>query len=161
MKKVLLLMCLVAGINMVSAQEETSFSDEELTKYATVMVWAEMEKERMTETYNNWINNDEILEAPRFKKINDAGGDSSKMVELEVTADEKKAYEQIMMSYDSMTSSFKEVYIGKIKGDIGAGLYNALKKELKSSEETKARYQEIYEGLKEEGAISEEDESEE
>ncbi|MEQ9008965.1 MAG: hypothetical protein RLP12_13840, partial [Ekhidna sp.] len=69
MKKVLLLICLVAGINMVNAQDETSFSDEELTKYATVMVWAEVEKERMTEVYNGWINNDEVLEAARFVEI--------------------------------------------------------------------------------------------
>ncbi|MEQ8903731.1 hypothetical protein [Ekhidna sp.] len=161
MKKVLLLICLVAGINMVNAQDETSFSDEELTKYATVMVWAEVEKERMTEVYNGWINNDEVLEAARFVEIKSANGDSLKLQEIEATDDEIMAFQQIQVDYDSMTSSFKEVYIGKIKGDIGAGLYNTLKKELKSSEGTKARYQEIYNGLKEESAVRVEDESEE
>lgn len=161
MKKVLLLMCLVAGINIVNAQEETSFSDEELTKYATVMVWAEMEKDRMTEVYNGWINNDEVLVASRFVEIKSANGDSLKLQEIEATNEEVVAFEQIQVNYDSMTSSFKEVYIGKIKEDIGAGLYNTLKKELKANENVKARYQTIYDGLMEENVTTEKDESEE
>ncbi|WP_144017357.1 hypothetical protein [Ekhidna lutea] len=152
---------MIAYFGVVNAQEEITFSDEELTKYATVMVWAEKQKEVMTETYNGWINNDQTLEAARFVKIKSAGGDSLKLQKFEVTDEELVAFEQIQTSYDSMTSSFKEVYIGKIKGDIGAGLYNSLKKELKSNDEIKTRYQAIYEGLKNESATEEEEESEE
>lgn len=161
MKKVLLIICLMAGVGMVSAQNETTFSDEELTSYAAVMVWAEVEKERMTETYNDWINNDETLEAARFVKIKSAKGDSAKLQEFEVADEELVAFEQIQANYDSMTSSFKEVYIGKIKEDIGAGLYNSLKKELKSNADVKSKYQTIYDGLLEEGTSDEEDETEE
>ena len=161
MKKVLLLMCLVAGMGLAKAQDEVSFTDEELTKYATVMVWAQMEKERMTKTYNDWINNDETLEAARFVKIKSAKGDSVKLQEIEVTDEELVAFEQIQVNYDSMTASFKDVYIGKIKEDIGAGLYNTLKKALKSNEEVKVRYQAIYDGLVPTNAETEDDESEE
>ncbi|WP_425391945.1 hypothetical protein [Ekhidna sp.] len=161
MKKILLLMCLVAGMGLAKAQDEVSFSDEELTQYATVMVWAENEKERMTEVYNGWINNDETLAAARFVEIKSAKGDSVKLQEIEVTSDELMAFEQIQVNYDSMTASFKEVYIGKIKEDIGAGLYNNLKKALKSDAEVKAQYQVIYDGLMEASAPKEDDESEE
>ncbi|WP_370087156.1 hypothetical protein [Ekhidna sp.] len=161
MKKVLLMMCIMTGLSTANAQEESSFTDDELKTYATVMVWAEVEKERMTETYNDWINNDETLEAARFVKIKSAKGDSVKLQEFEVTDDELTAFEQIQASYDSMTSSFKEVYIGKIKEDIGVGLYNSLKKELKSNAEVKSRYQTIYDGLLEETTSGEEDETEE
>ena len=161
MKKVLLMMCVVAGLSAAKAQEEASFTDEELTSYATVMVWAEVEKERMTETYNDWINNDETLEAARFVKIKSAKGDSVKLQEFKVTDVELMAFEQIQVNYDSMTSSFKEVYIGKIKEDIGAGLYNSLKKEMKSNADVKSRYQTIYDGLLEETTSDEEDETEE
>lgn len=159
MKKVLLMMCLFAGFGMVSAQDEASFTDEDLTKYATVMVWAKVEKGNMTEVYNSWINSNETLEAARFVKIKNAKGDSVQLQEIEVTNDELAAFEQIQVGYDSMTASFKEIYVGKIKSDIGAGLYNQLKKALKSDDDVKARYTAIYDGLLEE-QTSEEGESE-
>ncbi|WP_420575364.1 hypothetical protein [Ekhidna sp.] len=162
MNKILLLICLVAGIGLAKAQDEASFTDEELTKYATVMVWAQMEKEQMTETYNDWINNDETLEAARFVKIKSANGDSLKLQEIKVTDEEIVAFEQIQVNYDSMTASFKEVYVGKIKEDIGAGLYNRLKKAMRGDADLKARYQAVYDGLmNEQSATEEEDESEE
>ncbi|WP_436517064.1 hypothetical protein [Ekhidna sp. To15] len=161
MKKVLLMMCLIAGFGKVSAQDEATFSDEDLTKYATVMVWAEMEKGKMTEVYNGWINNDPTLEATRFVEIKSAKGDSLKLQELAVSNDEKVAFEKIQMSYDSMTASFKDVYIGKIKTDIGAGLYNTLKKALKADADVKARYKVVYDAIAEESKTTAEEESEE
>ena len=159
MKYVFVLICLVACFGGVYAQEEVTFSEEELTKYATVMAWAEEEKSKMTGIYNGWINNDENLAAARFSKIRKAKGDSVQLQELEVSAEEIKAFEKIQMGYDSMITSFKEVYTGKIKSDIGAGLYNSLKKGLKKDAELKDRYNNVLEGIKAEA--KEEDESEE
>ena len=147
MKKAMLLMMIILGCGFIQAQETPSFTEEELEKYATVMVWAEIEKGSMTETYNNWINNDESIEAARFVKLKAAKGDEVKLQELEATTEERAAFNQIQSSYDSMTSAFKEVYVGKIKTDIGAGLYNQLRKAMKSDAEVKAKYQDIYDGL--------------
>ncbi|WP_420315771.1 hypothetical protein [Ekhidna sp.] len=158
MKKILFLMFLVVGIGTISAQDEVEFSEEDYTKYATVMLWAEMEKERMTGVYNDWINNDEALAAARFVEIKSAKGDSVKLQEIEVTTEELTAFETIQVNYDSMTASFKEVYIGKIKEDIGAGLYNKLKKALKADANIKTQYKAVYDALKEESAATEEDE---
>lgn len=151
-------MCVMLGSFASFAQDEATFTDEELTKYATVMAWAEGEKGRMTDVYNGWIQNTEALEAARFVKIKDADGDSLKLTEIEATDVELQAYELIISNYDSMLASFKEVYVGKIKDDIGAGLYNTLKKALKADQQVKARYEEIYSGLV--ATKEEEDESE-
>lgn len=159
MKKVLLIVCIIGGLGKVNAQDEATFTDEDLTKYATVMVWAEGEKSNMTDVYNGWINSDETLEATRFVKIKSANGDSVKLQEFDVTNDEMIAFERIQMGYDSMTTSFKDIYVGKIKSDIGAGLYNSLKKALKTNADVKARYKVIYDGLLEE-QMTETDESE-
>ncbi|MEP0987437.1 hypothetical protein [Ekhidna sp.] len=161
MKKVLLIVCLIAGFGKINAQDEATFSDEDLTKYATVMAWAEMEKGRMTEVYNGWINNDETLEATRFVEIKSAKGDSLKLQEIAITDDEMVAFKKIQVNYDSMTASFKEDYIGKIKEDIGAGLYNSLKKALKSDADVKTRYQVVYDAIVEESKASSEGETEE
>ncbi len=159
MKKPFFVICLAMLIGMSYAQEENTFTDEELTKYATVMAWAESEKARMTEVYNEWINNNETLEATLFVKIRSTKGDSLKLQELEVSDEQVAAFENIQANYDSMIASFTDVYKGKIKGDIGAGLYNSLRKDLKKNSELKARYKTIFEELKSE-AIKE-DETEE
>lgn len=158
MRKFLLITCLMGILSPVLSQEIRTYSDEELTKYAQVMVWAENEKGRMTEVYNGWINNNENLNAPRFLDIKRAKGDSVKLLEIEASESELTAYNNIQVNYDSMTSSFKEVYIGKIKEDIGAGLYNALKAELKKNEEVKNRYEAVVAGLKEESGVGESEE---
>ena len=151
MKKLSLIALFLLSMVVVKAQDE--YTDEELTKYATVMVWAEDEKVVMTDTYNDWINNNEVLDAKVFLDIKNTKGDSVKIADLGVSTEELVAFEMIQAKYDSMTASFKEVYIGKIKNDIGAGLYNKLKKSLKADDDVKGRYDAIYEGLKSEESI--------
>ncbi|MEM0942181.1 MAG: hypothetical protein AAGI25_20685 [Bacteroidota bacterium] len=156
MKKLILYSCLMGMFAVVFSQEEKEYTDEELTKYAGVMVWAEMEKDRMTDVYNDWINKNENLDAPKFLKIKEAEGDTIALQELEATDIEKAAYDKIITDYDSMTSAFKEVYVGKIKEDIGAGLYNSLKTDFKDNADLKSRYDEIVAALKKEYASKEE-----
>ena len=156
MKKVLIVLSLIAGFGIAKAQDDVTFTGEELTTYAQVMVWAEVEKGRMTEIYNGWINNDKTLEATRFVEIKNAKGDTAKLQEIEALGDELMAFEKIQVDYDSMIASFTEVYKEKIKGDIGAGLYNSLRKELKKNANLKSRYQAIYDALLEERRLSSE-----
>ncbi|MEO9869173.1 hypothetical protein [Ekhidna sp.] len=161
MKKVLLMVCLIASTMIVKAQEEVSFNDEELTKYATVMVWAELEKGKMTGIYNEWINNDETLVASRFVEIKKTKGDSLKLQEIAVTNDEVVAFEMIQANYDSMINSFTDVYKAELKEKVSYGLYNKLRKALKADADLKTRYQTIYDGLLEEQKSSGSDESDE
>lgn len=146
MKKLSLITLFILSFTFAQAQE--TYSDEELTIYATVMVWADSEKGRMSDIYNDWINNNEQVGAKLFLDIKQAEGDSMKIESLGISDEELAASNMILAKYDSMTSSFKEVYVGKIKEDIGAGLYNKLKKSLKSDAEIKSRYEAIYEELK-------------
>lgn len=161
LKKGILLVSLFLVTIMVHSQDK-EYSEEELTKYAMVMVWADLEKDRMTEVYNGWINENEDLQASRFVKIKNASGDSEKLKEMDATEMELAAYEGIISRYDSMTSAFKEIYVGKIKDEIGAGLYNDLNNDLKKQVELKARYDKLFARLRKESAKQDEDgESEE
>ncbi|MEO9485192.1 MAG: hypothetical protein ABJG47_17165 [Ekhidna sp.] len=150
MKKVLLTLCLFAGFGVVIAQEETTLSDEELTSYATVMVWGKLEKSNMTGIYNGWISESDELAAKRFSEIKKAKGDSVKLEMLEVNDTELTAFNTIQMKYDSMIDSFRTTYKGKIKEEIGNGLYNKIRKALKTDAELKSKYQAIYDGILEE-----------
>ena len=160
MKKVLFFVCLIAGIGVVNAQDETSFTDEELNSYAGVMVWAKLKKSEMTGIYNGWIKGSEELSTKRFSEIKKAKGDSATLQTLEVTENELGEFGTIQTKYDSMINSFKTTYKGKIKDEIGNGLYNKIRKAIKSDEDAKARYQSIYDAMLEEKS-SEDSESEE
>lgn len=146
MKKFVLITTIFAVYNTVTAQEN-KFSDEELKNYASVMVWAEAEKGRMTDLYNGWINNNQNLDPARFVEIKNTYGDSLKMETLYASEVELEAFALIQSNYDSMTNAFKEVYISKIKEDIGAGLYNSMKKALKADTDLKIRYSDLYDTL--------------
>ncbi len=95
MKKLLFIVCLIAGFGVVKAQENTTLSDEELTSYATVLAWGKLEKGTMTGIYNGWISESEDLSTKRFSEIKKAKGDSVKLQTLEVNDVELAAFKTI------------------------------------------------------------------
>lgn len=148
-KDVLLSVVFLLIVFSSQGQSENQYSEEELVKYATVMKWAEERKNEMTTTYNGWINSNEVISAPRFIKIKNAQTDSLKLTQLEVDTEEMDAFDQIINDYDSLISSFTDVYKQKIRDEIGASLYNKLKKDLKNDQAIKTRYEAVLSGLKE------------
>lgn len=147
MRKSVLMILLLVGMFNVKAQEEQSFSDEDLTKYATVMAWAEGEtlmlQNLVKDSITTWLDNSESLDISTYNELSKASDLSA--VEADPAAVE--AFKSIQQRIEDKKANFKEVYVGKIKSDIGVGLYNNLKKALKSDEEVKSRYEAIYEEI--------------
>ena len=147
MRKSVLMILLLVGMFNVKAQEEQSFSDEDLTKYATVMAWAEGEtlmlQNLVKDSITPWLDNSESLDISTYNELSKASDLSA--VEADPAAVE--AFKSIQQRIEDKKANFKEVYVGKIKSDIGVGLYNNLKKALKSDEEVKSRYEAIYEEI--------------
>lgn len=156
--KLLGIITLLFSSFILSAQdEEQEFTDEELSKYATVMVWAELEKGRMADSVEYWVKNNDTLSAATYNELSKASkaGDISS---VDATEDEVAVFMKIQENIEGQKEEFKEVYIGRIKDDIGAGLYNKLNKALKSDEELNDRYMVIYETMLAAKKPAEEDE---
>jgi len=140
------ILAMMAFQNSVFAQD-TEVSDEDLAKYAIVMKWAADEKKSMGTTYNGWIKEKkEMIKSAKFNELRNADK-ANTLAEAEATEEELAAFNEIQVKYKEMTTSFKEIYTGKIKEDIGAGLYNRLKKSLKTDTDMKVRYEAILAGL--------------
>ena len=140
------------------AQEEAPITDEELTKYAVVMDFADQEKERLKNDYNAMIQAEELMQGgKRFKELKSAGDDEAKLAELEATPEEIEAFNKIETANNENIAGFKEAYTTKIKDkeQLGAGLYNKITKALKTDEELKTRYTTILETLQAEKAAEE------
>ena len=144
---------MMLGVMSVLAQD--TFSDEDLNKYATVMKWAEGEKGKMGKDVSEAVKANEQLSGAAFNKIRKAfkAGDVNSTDATQIEVD---AFMAIQNNTEKSKSDFKTIYTEKIKSDIGAGLYNRLKKALKSDDEVKARYQAIFESIE----MEETDESE-
>lgn len=149
MRKIVMITLLLTGTFLAKAQDEETFSDEDLKTYATVMIWAEEQQPLLSERLIDRIKSDSVLEGSRYNDLKKAYGDEAKLQEIEATDEEILAYETIVIYSDSIKADFKETYVDKIKNDITVGLYNKLKSALKSDEALKARYDEIVTGLKE------------
>lgn len=139
-------LCLLITIGTVESIAQETLTDEELTKYATVMNWANMQKTQMGKDLSAAVKADESLSGTAFNKIRKAfkGGDVNSS---DATQAEVDAFMVIQNNTDNRTAEFKVVYVEKIGSDIGNGLYNRIKKALKTDDDVKARYQAIYDGL--------------
>jgi len=146
-------MLMILGTISVLAQD--TFSDEDLNKYATVMKWAAGEKVKMSAAVSAAVKESEVVSGAVYNKLSKAikAGDVNS---TDATQEEVDGFIAIQENTENSKAEFKIVYIEKIGSDIGNGLYNRLKKALKSDDEVKARYQAIFESIE----MEETDESE-
>lgn len=147
MKRLIAMLVTLVAVVMVQAQD---FSDEDLTKYATVMKWAEEQKAELGSTVRDsvsiWLDESGVLTPSLYNDLSKAKKKDA-LAEVEATDEELSVFNSIQERIDQKTTKFKETYTTKIKEDIGAGLYNDLRKALKSDTDLKARYQGVFDGL--------------
>ncbi len=163
MKKLFLIAFLIFGLISVKsyAQEEAEeVTEEEMMKFAVMEEKVSAFVADKQATMEDMIKNNEILGGgARYNEIKKAWGDDAKMSELEVTEEEKKAYEEIQDYIDGIG---KEVvkYKTELIMDaevLGAATYNKVKKAMDSDPTVKAEVDAKIAQLKEQRASVDED----
>jgi len=156
MKKVFVLAFLLVGLIgfQTQAQDETAeeITDEELAKFAamedSVMAFYEQKNEELV----SMIKDNEVIDgAARYNEIKGAWDDEEKMAEIEVTDEEKGAYEAIMEFMGSLSNEVRDLKIGLIKNDevLGVATYNKVNKAIKENPEIKEKVDTLIAELKE------------
>ena len=130
-----------AGSNNSIAQD-VEITDEELKTYAVGMNKIDSIKGAESEQYKNLIKSNEVLKG-RYNKVKKAYGDEAKLAEIEATPEEIAAYEGLQQTYADMKKRLNEMVPEIIKSDIGAAVYNKVRKGLKTDADLKARYEEV------------------
>ncbi|WP_114751904.1 hypothetical protein [Pleomorphovibrio marinus] len=160
------------GYNQVLAQEEAEtedaeeISDEELMKFAVMEDSVAAFYEQKNEELIDMIRNNETIEgAARYNEIKAAWGDDEKLEEIEVTEEEKEAYEEIMNFMGSLADEVRDLKIDLIKNDeiLGVATYNKVNKAIKENPELKEKVDNLQAELKEKRSSEDEvdpDESE-
>lgn len=137
----------------VFAQEESEVvTDEEIEKFAvmedSVMAFYEKKNEELIDM----IRNNEIIDgAARYNEIKGAWDDAGKLAEIEITDEEKAAYEEIMAFMGSLGDEVRELKIGLIKNDdiLGIATFNKVNKAMKEDPEVKEKVESMQAELKE------------
>ena len=136
-------------VNSPAVAQEDEITEDELMLYATVMNKIDSMKEDMKVKYNDLIKSEELMdEGRRFNELKSAKGDETKLAEISATEEEIAVYDKIQVAYDEMVSDFKSVYPTLIKDELGASVYNKVKKGLKADPDLKTKYEEIVDSLK-------------
>lgn len=134
MKKMFLLAFLLMGIMSVKsiAQEETeAVTEEEILKFATMEESVANFLAEKQEELVEMIKGDSTLGgAARYNEIKGAWGNDTKLAEINITEEEKAAFQKIQDFMDSLGESVKNYKIDFIKDaeKLGAGTYNKIMK---------------------------------
>ena len=144
-----LLTCMVASIGF--AQEE--ISDDVLRAYAQMEYEVESFKTQKTDELISLKTEQakaKFGSIKRYKEVKSAYGDEAKMQALNVTDEEKTAFDEMITQEKEIVNSIKEFKVEKIKGEngIGAGVYNKVSKALKADAALEEKYQTFYEEVK-------------
>jgi hypothetical protein len=149
MKRLFVLAILLAGLLNLNAYAQTEgaasgdeITEEELEKFAamedSVMAFYEQKNEELVDMIKN---NETIEGAGRYNEIKAAWGNEEKMEEINVTEEEKAAYQEILDFMESLAKEVTELKRGIImdKELLGAATYNKINKAMKEDPEVKER----------------------
>jgi hypothetical protein len=126
------------------AQEKVEISDEEIRQYAIVMDSIDIMKAALQTEYNRIVKEDELMDGGRrYMEIEKVAGDPEKLAALNLTEEEKMAYDQIKARYNELVAGFKADYTTLIKEELGAAIYNKISKAIPKNPEVKAKYEEF------------------
>lgn len=156
------LMLSFISVNVFAQDESEVVTDEEIEKFAvmedSVMAFYEKKNEELI----NMIRNNEVIEgAGRYNEIKAAWDDEEKMAEIEITEEEKGAYEEIMAFMGSLGEEVRELKIELIKNDdiLGVATFNKVNKAMKEDPEVKEKVESLQAELKQKRTSDEETES--
>ncbi|MFO7822497.1 MAG: hypothetical protein R6V72_01070 [Cyclobacterium sp.] len=166
MKKLFVLAFLMLGAIGFHAQAqdeaEEEITDEELAKFAavedSVMAFYDQKNEELV----SMIKDNEVIDgAARYNEIKGAWEDEEKMAELEITDEEKAAYEEILEFMGSLSNEVRDLKIGLIKNDdiLGVATYNKVNKAMKENPEIKEKVDNMIAEMKEKRTVESEDEA--
>lgn len=145
-RKSLLFLGTIIAIAMhhTQAVAQSDVTTEELTKYAQVTAKIDSLKSGMKTKISEAVKSNELMEGGKlYNKLNKAKGDEAKIAETGASEEQLAAYAQIQEAITGFKADFKAQYTEVVKNEIGAGVYNKVKKALKADDAIKAQYETI------------------
>ena len=159
MKKITIILGVFVAIlatNFNLSAQDAEISDDNLKLYATVMAKIDVLKSDMKTAVNDMVKGEELMTGGRrYKELKGAKGDEAKYAEIGATEEELAAFNTIMENIGNLKAEFKTSTSTLVKEELGASVYNKVKRALKTDADMKTRYEVIVSALNESGEDAE------
>lgn len=120
--------------------QETTVSDEELTKYATAMDSINEMSADVKIMITDMVKNGSAMTATRYNEISKIISDETKLAEAKATPEEISFVKEVATKRDEEAAKINLAFQSLAKDYVGAATYNKVKKALASDPELKGKY---------------------
>jgi len=132
----------------VFAQEE-AVSDEELERYAVMMDSIDEMRIVLLSEISEMVKGTDKITVSRYNDLSKISDDGAKLQEAEATPSEIEFLKEIQDLKDSGTAEINTTFKSLAKDYVGASTYNKVKRAISEGGETKSKYEEMLNKLKE------------
>lgn len=123
-----------------TAQQQQSVTDEELTKFATVMDSVNEMSATARNTLANMIKENGKISIARYNELNEIGDDQAKLAEAKATPEEINFVKEVAAMKEVETARINETFQTMAKEYVTAPVFNKVRKALETDAELKTRY---------------------
>jgi hypothetical protein len=160
MKKVFVLAFFLLGIlsvNTMAQDESEEVTEEEIQKFAAMEEAVANYLQEKQDQLVDMIKNDEALGgAARYNEIKGAWGKEDELAEINITEEEKEAFQKIQDFMDSLSEDVKNFKVEMIMDaeKLGAATYNKIMKAMSADPSVKEKVDSLISELKEKRAAA-------
>ena len=134
-------------IVFASYSQDAAVSEEELTKYATVMDSISEMTINFQSSISTMVKESEAITGTRYNELSKIISDEAKLTEAKATPEEIAFIKDVAEKKKTETSKINQAFQALVKENLGGTTYNKVKKALAADAELKQKYDVLIEEL--------------
>ncbi len=141
---------------ITSYSQDAAVSEEELTKYATVMDSVTEMSIEVQATLNTMVKESEVMTGARYNELSKIVSNEAKLAEAAATPEEIAFMKEVAEKKKTETLKINQAFQSLAKDYLGAATYNKVKKALVSDAVLKQKYDSLIEEMAKDNKVEEE-----
>lgn len=145
----------VLSLTTITAfSQDAIVSEEELTKYATVMDSVAEMSVVVQATLSDMVKESEVMNGTRYNELSKIATDEAKLAEAKATPEEIAFLNEVAEKKKTETLKINQAFQSLAKDYLGAATYNKVKKALAADAELKVKYDSLIEEMAKDNQVS-------
>jgi hypothetical protein len=141
-------------ITIASFSQDATVSEEELTKYATVMDSINEMTIAVQTTLSDMVKGSEVMNGTRYNELSKIAADEAKLAEAKATPEEIAFLTEVAGKKKEETLKINQAFQSLVKENLGGATRNKVKKALAADAELKAKYDSLIEEMAKDNEVS-------
>jgi hypothetical protein len=142
-------------ITILSFAQDATVSEEELTKYATVMDSINEMTIVVQATLSDMVKDSEVMNSTRYNEISQIIDDKAKLDATAATPEEIAFVNEVAKTKKEETLKINQAFQSLAKDYLGAATYNKVKKALSADPELKKQYDALLAEMEKDNQVEE------